>query len=279
MFVEFVPADGSEPYKRRVGRSRFLVRARTRGGHVTHDDVTLSIEPYYTFKAKNPSLHLEIFDAAGHAHLRRQLSTARAVTARDARPSGCGWSVSALQGAGHRYALLPLHARHHPEIDAYYVIDPESPECRNLEGLGHVLATAPRSISRRRCRPSGSSARITRTSCTPCAPAVPPRGGRREGVPAARRHGHQVDGAQLRQEVSGFETDLVLRQLGAREGVHRRRLRVRPQGSRGHRASPASTRCSPTTFRSTGQFLVMPTWRDWLLDPGLFIASEYYQRW
>ena len=91
MFVEFVPADGSEPYKRRVGRSRFLVRARTRGGHVTHDDVTLSIEPYYTFKAKNPSLHLEIFDAAVHAHLRRQLSTTRAVTAR--RPAKPVWLV------------------------------------------------------------------------------------------------------------------------------------------------------------------------------------------
>ena len=116
-----------------------IANFRDAGGHVTHDDVTLSIEPYYTFKAKNPSLHLEIFDAAVHAHLRRQLSTTRAVTAR--RPAKPVWIVGELPYKAQDNGMhFFRHMReHHPEIDAYYVIREDSPERRNLDGLDHVL--------------------------------------------------------------------------------------------------------------------------------------------
>ena len=280
MFVEFVPADGSEPYKRRVGRSRFLVRARTRGGHVTHDDVTLSIEPYYTFKAKNPSLHLEIFDAAVHAHLRRQLSTTRAVTAR--RPAKPVWIVGELPYKAQDNGMhFFRHMReHHPEIDAYYVIREDSPERRNLEGLDHVLFYR----STEHIDKVLQAERIVGSHHPDFLyPSRSPRFRRRVRAEKVFLQ-HGVTGAKWMvpnygKQVSSFETSLVC-VCSERE----KQFFVDDFGYAPKEVAVTGFARFDALFADDvpvvdRQILVMPTWRPWLQDPTTFTDSDYYHRW
>jgi CDP-glycerol glycerophosphotransferase len=280
MFVEFVPADGSEPYKRRVGRSRFLVRARTRGGHVTHDDVTLSIEPYYTFKAKNPSLHLEIFDAAVHAHLRRQLSTARAVTAR--RPAKPVWIVGELPYKAQDNGMhFFRHMReNHPEIDAYYVIREDSPERRNLEGLDHVLFYR----STEHIDKVLQAERIVGSHHPDFLyPSRSPRFRRRVRAEKVFLQ-HGVTGAKWMvpnygKQVSSFETSLVC-VCSERE----KQFFVDDFGYAPKEVAVTGFARFDALFADDvpvvdRQILVMPTWRPWLQDPTTFTESDYFHRW
>ena len=280
MFVEFVPADGSEPYKRRVGRSRFLVRARTRGGHVTHGDTTLSIEPYYTFKAKNPSLHLEIFDAAVHAHLRRRLSTARAVTAR--RPEKPVWIVGELpyKAQDNGMHFFRYMREHHREIDAYYVIREDSPERRNLEGLDHVLFYR----STEHIDKVLQAERIVGSHHPDFLyPSRSPRFRRRVRAEKVFLQ-HGVTGAKWMvpnygKQVSSFETSLVC-VCSDRE----KQFFVNDFGYAPKEVAVTGFARFDALFADDvpvveRQILVMPTWRPWLQDPTTFTESEYFHRW
>jgi len=280
MFVEFVPADGSEPYKRRVGRSRFLVRARTRGGHVTHGDTTLAIEPYYTFKAKNPSLHLEIFDAAVHAHLRRRLSTARSVTSR--RPEKPVWIVGELpyKAQDNGMHFFRYMREHHREIDAYYVIREDSPERRNLEGLDHVLTY--RSVEH--IDKVLQAERIVGSHHPDFLyPSRSPRFRRRVSAEKVFLQ-HGVTGAKWMvpnygKQVSGFETSLVC-VCSERE----KEFFVNDFGYSPKEVAVTGFARFDALFAGDvpvvqRQILVMPTWRPWLQDPTTFTDSEYYHRW
>jgi CDP-glycerol glycerophosphotransferase len=280
MFVEFVPADGSEPYKRRVGRSRMLVRAGTRGGHVTHGGTTLSIEPYYTFKAKNPSLHLEIFDAAAHAHLRRRLSTAHAVTSR--RPDKPVWIVGELpyKAQDNGMHFFRYMREHHREIDAYYVIREDSPERRNLEGLDHVLTYR----STEHIDKVLQAERIVGSHHPDFLyPSRSPRFRRRVNAEKVFLQ-HGVTGAKWMvpnygKQVSGFETSLVC-VCSDRE----KQFFVNDFGYSPHEVAVTGFARFDALFADdvpvvARQILVMPTWRPWLQDPTTFTESEYFHRW
>lgn len=280
MFVEFVPADASETYKRRVGRSRMLVRARTRGGHVTHGDRTLSIEPYYTFKAKNPSLHLEIFDAAVHEHLRRQLSTARSVTAR--RPEKPVWIVGELpyKAQDNGMHFFRYMREHHREIDAYYVIREDSPERRNLEGLDNVLFY--RSVEH--IDKVLQAERIVGSHHPDFLyPSRSPRFRRRVRAEKVFLQ-HGVTGAKWMvpnygKAVSGFETSLVC-VCSDRE----KQFFVNDFGYTPKEVAVTGFARFDALFADDvpvveRQILVMPTWRPWLQDPTTFTESEYFHRW
>lgn len=280
MFVEFVPADGSEPYKRRVGKSRFLVRARTRGGHVTHDSTTLAIEPYYTFKAKNPSLHLEIFDAEVHAHLRRRLSAGRSVATR--KPEKPVWIIGELpyKAQDNGMHFFRYMRENHPEVDAYYVIRDDSPERRNVEDLDHVLSY--RSVEH--IDRVLQAERIVGSHHPDFLyPSRSPRFRRRvKAEKVFLQHG--VTGAKWMvpnygKAVSGFETSLVC-VCSDRE----KEFFVNDFGYAPNEVAVTGFARFDALFRDDvplveRQIVVMPTWRPWLQDPTTFTESEYYRRW
>jgi CDP-glycerol glycerophosphotransferase len=281
LFVEFHPADGSAPYKRRVGKSRFLVRTRTRGGHVTRGEKTLSVEPYYTFKARNPSLHMELFDARVHEHLRRRLSLGPALAAR--RHTGKPvWVIGELpykaQDNGmHFFRYL---RENHPEIDAYYVIREESPERRNLEGLDHVLFFR----STEHIDKVLEAERIVGSHHPDFLyPSRSPRFRRRiRAEKVFLQHG--VTGAKWMvpnygKQVIGFETSLIC-VCSERE----KEFFVNDFGYAPEEVAVTGFARFDALFRDDvpvvpRQVLVMPTWRPWLQDPTTFTESVYFQRW
>lgn len=283
LFLELRDVGAPDVFKRRVGRSAYVVRARTRGGSVTCGDRTLAIEPYYTFKAKYPSLHLELFDASSYRHLQQRL----------ARP----WSASHRHTGGERpvwvIGELPYKAqdnglhffRHmreqHPEIDAYYVIRKDSPERRNLAGYeDHVL-------DYRSAEHVDAVLAAERIVGSHDPDFLYPTRGRKfqrrvgagkvflqHGVTAAK---WMV--AKYGKQVSGFDTSLVCVCSEREKEFYVKDFGYSPDEVAITGFARFDALFSGDVDVDPRQLLIMPTWRPWLQDLDLFTESDYYHRW
>ena len=272
-------AQAEEPFDVRVGKTRFVARNLTRPGWVQRGDTAAVITPYYTFKARKTSFQIDCFEADTLRYLRSQLR--RRHLLRLPSPAKPVWLVGErphkAQDTGfHFFRYL---REQHPEIDAYYVMDPASPEHRNVAPLGNVLAHR----SKEHIRAALTAERVLGSHHPDFLYPLRTRRFRR-AVRATRvflQHG--VMGTKWMvpnygKGTPGFETDLFL--------VSSEREKQYIVGDFGYDPGEvAVTGLSRFDALLTPdvaprrQILVMPTWRDWLLDAEQYLESEYHQRW
>lgn len=280
IYLELSSRTSSEGFRKRVGKSRYLVRRHSSGGSVSGAGKTLAVTPYYTFKAKNPSLYLELFDENVFRHLEQRLR----------RPSGRKktgstkpiWIIGELPYKAQDNGLhfFRFMREFHPEIDAYYVIRRDSPERRNLAGYDHVLDFR----SKEHIDKVLEADRIIGTHHSGFLYPIrtPEFEGRVKADKVFLQHG--VTGAKWMvpnygKHVSDFETDLIL-VCSERE----KEFFVSDFGyAPGEVAVTGFTRFDALFAGDVdlikNQILIMPTWRPWLQDPDHFTDSEYYRRW
>jgi CDP-glycerol glycerophosphotransferase len=272
-------AQTPEPFDVRVGKTRFVARALTRPGRVQRGDSAAVLTPYYTFKARKTSFQFDRFDTGTLTYLRRLLR--RRLLLRLPSPAKPVWLVgerpNRAQDTGfHFFRYL---REKHPEIDAYYVIDPSSPDYRNVEPLGHVLAHR----SKEHIRAALTAERVIGSHHPDF--VYPLRTRRfRHTVRATRiflQHG--VMGTKWMvpnygKGTSAFETDLFI--------VSSEREKEYIVEDFGY--DPAEVAVTGLSRFDTllandveprRQLLIMPTWRDWLVDADGYLESEYHQRW
>lgn len=281
LWVEAVTEQGEIVWGR-VGRTPYLVRQGTNDGWVTSGDTTLAITPYYTFKAKFPSLHLELFPADAYRHLQK-LTRPGFLSLHRLRPGGKPvWLIGERPYKAQDNGLhLFRHLRaNHPEIDAYYVIEKDSPERENLAGLDHVLefkSLEHVAVCLRADRLIGTH------HPNFLYPARTPRFARRMTAPKVFLQ-HGVMGTKWMapnygKRVSSFDTDLFLVSSEREKEYIVQDFGYRPDevAVTGLARFDALFDRSVTPVR--GQILVLPTWRDWLHDPAAFTDTEYFQQW
>lgn len=274
--------DEGETVWGRVGRTPYLVRQGTNDGWVTSGESTLAITPYYTFKAKYPSLHLELFPADAYRHLQK-LMRPGSLSLHRLRPGAKPvWLIGERPYKAQDNGLhLFRHLRaHHPEIDAYYVIEKDSPERENLAGLDHVLdfkSLEHVAVCLRADRLIGTH------HPNFLYPARTPRFARRMKAPKVFLQ-HGVMGTKWMapnygKRVSSFHTDLFLV-----SSEREKEYIVQDFGYRPDEVAVTGLARFDTLFDGAvtpvkGQILVLPTWRDWLQDPAAFPDTEYFQQW
>jgi CDP-glycerol glycerophosphotransferase len=279
VWVTVTTAQAEEPFDVRVGKTRFAARSLTRPGWVQRGDKAAVITPYYTFKARKTSIQVDLFEADTLKYLRNQVH--RRHLRHLPSPSKPVWLVGERP---HKAQDTGLHffrylRQQHPEIDAYYVIDPASPEYGNVAPLGNVLAHR----SKEHVRAALAAERVLGSHHPDFAfPLRTPRF--RRAVRATRvflQHG--VMGTKWMvpnygKGTPGFEADLFI--------VSSEREKQYIVGDFGYDPSEVAVTglsrfdalLTPDVARKR-QLLVMPTWRDWLLDADRYLASEYHQRW
>lgn len=279
LWVETVLAEEAEPRRFRVNRTPYVVRSTTRSGTAVSGRQTLVVNPYYTFKAKATSLILEVVDTAAFSVLDSFQPAADAVARRGRRPI---WLVGELpykaQDNGlHFFRYLRAQ---HPEIDAYYVIERDSPERSNLAGLDHVLDFgSPEHFQ--------VALRADRFIGTHHADYLYPT---RHPAFKRKAHGvrvflqHGVMGTKWMvpnygKRSAGFSTDLFL--------VSSAREQEYIVGDFGYDMEETAITGLPrfdALFSAdqvprSRQLLVIPTWRDWLQSDEAFAESEYLREW
>lgn len=272
-------AQAQEPFEVRVGKTRFAVRQLTRPGWVQRGDKAAVITPYYTFKAHKTSFQVDLFEADTLRYLRSQLR--RRHLLRLPTPAKPIWLVGErpykAQDTGfHFFRYL---CERHPEIDAYYVMDPASPEYRNVEPLGNVLAHR----SKEHIRATLAAERVLGSHHPDF--VYPMRTFRfRRAVRATRvflQHG--VMGTKWMvpnygKGTPGFQTDLFIVSSEREKQYIVSDFGYDPDEVAVTGLSRFDALLTPDVAKKR-QIVVMPTWRDWLLDADRYLASEYHERW
>jgi CDP-glycerol glycerophosphotransferase len=278
-WMQLETQQSGEPFEVRVGQTKFWARLRTRAGEGKHAGVAALLTPYYTFKAKRTSFHLNVFAPETMDYLRRSMRRRHLMRwAHRGRPI---WLVGEMpykaQDTG--LAFFRYLRANHPEIDAYYVMDPDSPEARNVEPLGNVLPYR----SKEHIRATLLADRVFSSHHPDYLYPVRTKGFRRSVRATKIFLQHGVMGTKWMvpnygQSVEAFETDLFI--------VSSDREKEYIVGDFGYEASEVAvtglsrfdTLFSPDT-PVRRQLLILPTWRDWIVDADVYLDSEYHQRW
>lgn len=279
LYLDLETPDAEQPVHRRIGRSRYPVRLRTRGGTVKNADSVLSIVPYYTYQAKNPALKFEVFSPNSHRTLTSSLRKPRLLRRQNSRPV---WVIGEMpyKAQDNGMHFFRFMREQHPEIDAYYIIDPASPEVVNLEGYDNVIA-------HRSAQHIDTILRADKIIGTHQPLQVYPTRSKAFSRRLRATHvflQHGVVAAKwiapvFARTASDFHTDLVL--------VSSEREKEFFVYDCGYRTDDVAVTglarfdalLAGDTSTNPRQLFVMPTWRPWLQDPETFEDSDYFQRW
>lgn len=273
-------ADGeAEAIRSRIGRSPFLVRQQATASHAASEVSALSITPYYTFKAKNPSLHLEVFDKAVFNHLQNRLREPRGARSQSKKPV---WLIGELPYKAQDNGLhfFRYVRDNHPEIDAYYVIRSDSPERRNLDGYTNVIDFR----SKDHIDVILAADKIVGTHHSGFLYPT------REPALEKRLHAdsiflqHGVTAAKWMvpnygKTAAGFDTDLIMVCSEREKEFFVKDFGYYPAEVAVTGFSRFDSLLADDTAVNPRQLMIMPTWRPWLQDPDRFTESDYFERW
>lgn len=279
LWWEFSLVETDAIHRLRVNKTPYAVRATTRSGVLSRGGKSLVVNPYYTFKAKATSLILEVVDTQAFSVLKNFSPAADALARRGRKPI---WLVGELpykaQDNGlHFFRYLRAQ---HPEVDAYYVIEKDSPELRNLAGLDHVVFFgSPEHFE--------VALRADQFIGTHHADFLFPT---RHPDFKRKAHGqrvflqHGVMGTKWMvpnygKRATGFSTDLFLVSSPREREYIVKDFGYAPEETAITGLPRFDALLAQDVPVHPKQVLVIPTWRDWLQSAEVFEDSEYLQTW
>lgn len=280
LYLEMDNPYSADIVRARIGKTSRRTQSKTRGGIVQNERITLSIAPYYTYLAEYPSLQLEIFDTGAYELLAKALKKGRKNKRRSPRPV---WLIGEMRYKAQDNGLhfFRYMRDHHPEIDAYYVIEPDSPERANLAGYDHV-------IDFRSKEHVDITLRADVVACAHSASFILPTIDKRlEKITRFSRvflqHGviaqkwiAPVYGVNNR---SGFFADKFLVSSPREKAFVVHDLGFKPQRVMVTGLPRFDSLFADDVSINKKQLFIMPTWRPWLQDGDTFQDSDYYQSW
>ncbi|WP_343071767.1 CDP-glycerol glycerophosphotransferase family protein [Brevibacterium renqingii] len=282
LYLDLDPVLSEEPKRARVGKTRYLVRKGTTGSTVSTREKTVSIIPYYTFKAKYPSLHLETFATEAYEYMQRLVSNRHSWNRPKTSTRKPVWLVGELpykaQDNGLQFFKYLRDA--HPEVDAYYVIEPNSPERVNLAGYDHVIDFR----SRDHIQVALAADKIVGTHHPDFLyPTREPKFARALGAEKVFLQ-HGVTAAKWMvpnygKFVSGFDVDLITVCSEREKEFFVKDFGYAPEQVAVTGFARFDALLAGDVQVDKGQLMIMPTWRPWLQDPERFVESDYFQRW
>lgn len=283
LYVEFDGPQLEGPVRRRFGRSRYLVRRRSHSTRVSHGEKTILLTPYYTFKAKNPSIYSEVFDSQVFEHMRSSVVERKTPTNHRLKADKPVWIIGELPYKAQDNGLhfFKYLRDNHPEIDAYYVIEPDSPERSNLAGYDHVISFR----SKQHVDVALAADRFIGTHHPDYLyPTRSPRFGAAVASAPKIFLQHGVMGAKWMvpnygKKSSDFVTDLVIT-----SSEREKQIFIKDFGYSADEVAVTGLARFDALLADDvdvrqGQILIIPTWRPWLQDPETFTESAYFERW
>ncbi|WP_350269474.1 CDP-glycerol glycerophosphotransferase family protein [Brevibacterium sp. CBA3109] len=282
LYLDLDPVLADQPKRARIGKTRYLVRVGTTGSTVSSGDRTVSLVPYYTFKAKYPSLHLEVFRTADYEYMQTLVSNRhfwKPPRASERRPV---WLIGELpyKAQDNGLQFFKFMRDEHPEIDAYYVIEPNSPERSNLNGYDHVIDFR----SHDHVQVALAADKIIGTHHPDFLyPTREPRFQKalhaesvflQHGVTAAKWMVPNYG-----KFISGFDVDLITVSSEREKEFFVKDFGYPPEQVAVTGFARFDALLADDVDVRPGQLMIMPTWRPWLQDPDYFAESEYFQHW
>lgn len=245
-----------------------------------HDDVVRYYGPFYTFKASRLAAHVSRLSLDADAELRRMrrgLRLRRLHYRATHRPLWIiGETGYKAQDTG--YHFFKYVVENHPEIDARFVIGADAPDRQRVEAVGPVLIHG----SVEHVQAILVADRVV-TSHHPEYLYPVRTNALKRSVRATRvflQHG--VMGTKWMANLygrgnAGFETDVFLVSSPGEKRMIERDFGYRADQVTVTGLSRFDALLAPAEPES--QLLIIPTWRDWILDTDRFESSDFYREW
>lgn len=125
----------TETLKHRLGNPRARVKQKLRGNMILKSGGNnVELTPYFTLKGNNLAMYCNVFDDNAIKMYQKVLS-------KQVRKEANVWLIGekSNKAQDNGFFFFKYLRENHPEINAYYVIDNESLDIRNLSSLDHVI--------------------------------------------------------------------------------------------------------------------------------------------
>ncbi|TQS71262.1 CDP-glycerol glycerophosphotransferase [Ornithinibacillus gellani] len=271
--------DISEPIMVRVGKPRFWARFRMKSSFARVGNQILSISPYYTIKYKNLSLQVDEFAADTYRYLKRIMRWYWIL-----RPFYWKkdiWVVGErpykAQDTGYRF--FKYMREKHPDKQVYYVIESDSPELKNVKPYGNTLIYKSKkhilyTLMARRIIGSHHPDYLYPLRTDEFKHKV-------KGLKVFIQHG--VIGTKnvihfYGKNSNSFDTDLFLV-----SSDFEKKLIINDFGYYPSEVKVTGLSRFDSLFEQDiplkQQLLIIPTWREWLVNDEQFLESDYLRRY
>ena len=269
--------DQFQPKTLRVGRPVKRVRFFLKDSStVNKNHGALIINPYFTFKKSNISFEVYKFDHNIYRYLQKSMRWSWLF--RVLHKNKDIWLVGErhykAQDTG--LAFFKYMRTHHPEKDVYYVIDKKSPEYKNVEPYGNILDFK----SKEHIKITLIAKKILSSHHPDY--LYPIRTARFKAKVRATRvflqHGvlgtKNITANYGIKATSGFETDYFIV-----SSDFEKEIVVKDLGYPASRVWVTGLSRFDTLFaddtKTKRQILLIPTWRDWIINEETFFQSDY----
>ncbi|KYG30887.1 CDP-glycerol glycerophosphotransferase family protein [Alkalihalobacillus trypoxylicola] len=275
--VKFLNHD--ECMKVRIGKPTKKAKLFTKDTYLVEKNDAIILNPYYTFKLENLSFEIYHYEADTFKYLKTILKYIWIVKLFNSHKNVwlVGERTYKAQDTG--YAFFKYMRQNHPEKNVYYVIENNSPEKANVEPLGnvlkykskeHILKTiiAKKIISSHHAdylyplRTPLFKKKIKATTVFLQHGVM----GTKNMVANYGRNAYNFD-TDLFMVSSDFEKKMIVNDFG---------YNPKDVFITGLSRFDQLFAKDVTVKR---QILIIPTWRDWIVNDQKFLESEYYERY
>lgn len=264
----------------RVGRPTSRAKLFIKDMYAKNNQVAAVIHPYYTFKQANLSFEVYKFPLDTFRYLRKTMRWSWFIRLRNRNRKVwlIGERTYKAQDTG--YAFFKFIRRKHPNMEAFYVIDKNSRESANVEPLGNVIDYKSKehifySIIAKKVISSHHPDYLypIRTAAF------------KKKVKADKvflQHGVMGTKNMVanygKNAPSGFDTDFFMVSSDFEKDMI-----VNDFGYEPEEVFVTGLSRFDTLFAKDvevkRQILIIPTWRDWIINDEMFFESEYYERY
>ncbi|WP_286229703.1 CDP-glycerol glycerophosphotransferase family protein [Neobacillus mesonae] len=279
LFLKIKFHDQSEEKYVRVGRPTLRAKFFIKEIYSTFGNNVSIITPYYTFKGFNLSLEVFEFDKETFHYLQKKLKMAWIERLFNKHKDIWIIGERPYKAQDTGYHFFKYMREKHPNKNAYYVIEKDSPERKNIEDLGNILDFK----SKEHIWHVLMATRIIGSHHADYLYPVRSRRFKRavKGVKVFLQHG--VMGtknmiANYGKNASGFHTDAFIVSSDFEKEMIVNDFGYNPKEVFVTGLSRYD-RLLANDVEVKRQLLIIPTWRDWITTDDAFLESEYFERY
>lgn len=137
--MELICHDIHEPVRVRLGTPRFRARFNIKSTLAEYDNNAFSVNPYFTIKHMNLSLQIDSFEKESYLYMKKLMRWSWLLRKINKRKNVWLIGERPYKAQDTGYRLFEYIRKNHPEANVYYVIDRDSPELKNIEHLGNIV--------------------------------------------------------------------------------------------------------------------------------------------
>lgn len=279
VFFEFDYHDCEQSVRVRVGHPRFRARVNIKSTFVHQNGKKLALSPYYTIKYRNLSVQVDLFDSEVYQYLTKMMKWSWVI--RPFYRHKDIWVVGErpykAQDTG--FHFFKYMRENHPDKNVFYVIEEDSPELRNVKELGNILFYK----SKRHIFHVLMASRIIGSHHPDYLYPLRTNEFKRKvkGLKVFIQHG--VIGTKNIVHFYGktspsFQTDLFLVSSDLEKSIIVNDLGYNPEQVQVTGLSRFDS-LFKKDITPKRQLLIIPTWREWLVNEEKFLESEYFKRY